>query len=303
MLNSESQKHTTPSRDATAAAAGQLDVPDSLRLALEQLLHLIVRDFVADWYDRYVSLGSNSFPQQARVALNVLVTNLVRRIQHLHRKEAVIYLLSSLSKAMVRQMQGEGHLAESNDVLIGKLRRAAEELLDTTAPPSVLSSPANAALLTEILTLQLWKVVESVDSDFVNTSIIAYLGDDQPSLREQVTEKAQDLVELQNSNQSLPPISRDFDAETHPSAADPMPDNPKQLPPLGDLHALRRCLAGPPDLVEATIVHAYQYYKQNPEPFSDEKVDQPLLTSVLDRSNESMTESFEVSSELDRIVN
>lgn len=275
------------------AAKSSLQVPGPLQEPLEQLLDLVIRDFVTSWYDSYISLGDSKFPAECRRALDVVTTALVGRIQRLHRKEVAIYLLSSLSGAIVRQMQGLNR-DETPDVLKAKLRKAAEELLHTTAPPSALTAPANTALLSEILVLQLWKVVESVDSDFINTTIVSYLGEDQPTLRQQVAEKAQDLVELQQHlNQPEPDTALNTELPSVEARAEftPLPATTPDLAPLPDIAALKRCLAGPPELVESLLVQADQYFQHHPEPLGASLRDE-LLTSILDGSNEVLADSF-----------
>lgn len=189
------KQQPSPASSSTTSDS-RLVVPETLHQPLNQLLDLIVRDFITDWYSKYVSLGDARFPLECRHTLNAVSSALVMRIHALHRKETAIFLTSSASAAIVREMQGVG-TEETKESIVHKLRNIAEELLHTCSPPHAVASPAATALLSEILVLQLWKVVESVDSDYINQTIISFLKDDNPSLREQVTEKAQDLVELQ----------------------------------------------------------------------------------------------------------
>ena len=180
--------------DVKPAPSGQkLSLPGPLVQPVDRLAELIVRDFItvrgrryrrhADsaqlWYRRSISLGDERFVNESRYALNAFVNALSARLARCDTREAGVFMLHSVSQALIAEMRANGEDGRTTPLDVGaaqrKVRAACEELLGGLAPRSAMAAPAASALLAEILTLVVWQIVTALDADWMNQTILAAL--------------------------------------------------------------------------------------------------------------------------------
>lgn len=149
---------------------------------------------------------------------------------------------------------------EDTSRLIQKARSVSKELLYITAPSNLLTEPA-LTLFSELLTLQVWKVVESLSDDWLNQTLITFLVQKEPQIEEEAAKQQE-----RDAGDSSP----NFKA------------------------AIRTCLDGPPELIDSLLIEIDQYLNSkhaSPQPeFDNASVE--VLAAVLARKNEELAEAF-----------
>lgn len=166
--------------------------------------------------------------------LNCIINNLVARMKRQDPKEVSIYLFHSLSNSIITQLrQGDEQISveqarSDKDILIRKIRRTSEEVRDslievsptrhrltfsshmqlmlTLAPRSNTSSPMDLSLLTEVISLQIWSTIQSLNSDYINAAIVNNFGEAVSLAKEaQRDAKAVEIPVVSVKEDMLPP--------------------------------------------------------------------------------------------------
>ncbi|WFD44386.1 hypothetical protein MPSI1_003054 [Malassezia psittaci] len=170
-------------------------VPKEIRQELTSILALFKRDFLHSWYDP-ISFGANAFPDQATDSLAHLIAQVSLRLEQFRRTNVATELSLTVLSVLVATMRerrtnarvnmdeaistpppntrGLG-LWEDSQARIDSLRNSISTLLLQSLPHDDRRSSALVTMLTEILTKQLWEVLQTQsDPDVLNQYIVQY---------------------------------------------------------------------------------------------------------------------------------
>ncbi|PWN49022.1 hypothetical protein IE53DRAFT_370113 [Violaceomyces palustris] len=201
-------------------------MPGHLRAPTERILKLILRDFVIYWYDP-IAFSHADFPAAANSCIEKFVSSVYLRASTVRNVDATAELMLTTSSVLITSLRrrreqksnatdalpevgerleglGIGPGVQSSrqkswnttSARVSSLRSAVTELLVKNLPSCEKQSQVLVLLMTEILTKQLWEVVQKISNpDFINQQIIEWSKPaDETHLAEQTIGKGEALV-------------------------------------------------------------------------------------------------------------
>lgn len=241
------------------------------------------------------------------LTVNGIVNALNVRIQALDAREAGIYLIHSLSNALVSDIKRQKSTGEGKDgqqqrdqEMISKLRAVSEELLLVSTPPAASSAPAFIALMTEVLTLQLWKTITSLDADFVNLTILGRTNHVSTTTPKTIRRRSfGPLVDLASSPK---PTQTSFRIDPLPSPLSPasITSSHSEAGPPDMRQAIDVFTKGPSEVTANLLQQIELYLAEHPRQTieSHQTPSVRILQMVLTGQNEELADRFQASSVL-----
>ncbi|WFD00114.1 hypothetical protein MYAM1_002860 [Malassezia yamatoensis] len=170
-------------------------IPKEIRQELTAILALFKRDFLHSWYDP-ISFGAEKFPDQATDSLTHVIVQVSLRLEQFRRTNVATELSLTVLSVLVAAMRERRNNARVNmdqalstpppiakglglwddsQARIDSLRTSIWTLLLQSLPHEDRRSSALVTMLTEILTKQLWELLQSQsDPDVLNQYIVQY---------------------------------------------------------------------------------------------------------------------------------
>lgn len=243
---------------------------------------------------------SLSKPSSCVSLVNGLVNALNVRISALNAKEAGIYLIHSFSNALVTDIKRQKEPTKDEESphrdrdMINKLRAVSEELLLVAAPATATGSAAFIALMTEVVTLQLWKTITSLDADFLNLTIV---GRSEPAVQLGTRSRRRSFGPLVDLASSPSPTHSSFRPEV---AADQIPPSPASSTSIAGPPDMRSAIdifiKGPADVASNLLQQIELYLAEHPREIMDTSLTPSvrILQHVLTGQNEELADRFQV---------
>lgn len=170
--------------DAASTKTGRLtlaSLPTACQSELRHILRLVRRDCIQYWFDP-ISFGLPTFPDEAIAAAEHVLAQIALRLEQYSRSTVATELSLTALSVIVTAMQNKRSedapspgLWDNASARIQSLQTSMSTLLRQSLPEEDRHSPMVIALLSELVSKQLWTLLQTYsDPDVLNGYILQY---------------------------------------------------------------------------------------------------------------------------------